>query len=904
VADFDRSDDLYYTSQFFSNTRIGHVNSTAEFGTPALVWHVSIWPRRHVDPHEFTARDDYAPPRLKLSSGLKLKSDGDVRGELGRRFHDMMDRMQQLGCIFGGDADEPFDWQRGRAGGPSRPDPDSSPFERFDGLRTESRAFTLWWPDPSDGMLRDRPRRLPCPADLRVRVQADVGEHFSTITFIIDSGKPWDGEPVDSTDDARARGQLGQRREEIFRHIDNIRTICEDRLGPQGAPVADLPPLPERICGLPPEPAPPIAGLTEAECVRDPQLRDLYGHWQQEKRAWHAREQAAAAKLAAAADYLYATVWDQFCRAFGFDISDMAGEASEVFASFRGLVMSTSGVAPEAKSATGAGDAAMRMLPRFNGGHDDRDKVHISPDGELDRIADLLVEDILAASDEDILSEAADDHDDVARLAAEMENIVPARAYELCRQNVSQSGENVIPFPAHSSPVQPVSEAIAEPAAVVKAFQPFMRRFRPEADWRDWIACGISGQRAIYISPLGSRSEDRARYEDDFDHAAPAENRMPERLTRKGVDSKLLPLAKHASGLHSRSAPESEAGRPAPLRYLVLTRPGPNRRQVGRMIERINMTGVRRLFALKDWSVLQQANTWVRIYGQKLDEVYSEWIDATKAVREKYWRECNARWEGDIAGIVETLTDSEARERARRAVKLRGDYNQERAITALLNLGYEYRDKRTRFLSLPTRDRRKWDTIRDILNELYGEKEDRDIKLAERNHAAEQALVQITRALDQLGQSAGGLTYRINRSRYFADLYRRQAEALDDSNIETWWSYSQFAKRGMEPTLLFIDSVGEGHMRLQEQLQSIKQDILHSSIAYQTESTRDNTYKLERIQAAIGRIATATEYPVRRLEQRQFLYYSVAVVAAVAALVFGQEHLKMLSQGLLGMFWR
>jgi hypothetical protein len=77
----------------------------------------------------------------------------------------------------------------------------------------------------------------------------------------------------------------------------------------------------------------------------------------------------------------------------------------------------------------------------------------------LDRIADFLVEDILASSDEDIASEAADDNEDIARLAAEMKSLFPASVLELYVQHVSRSGENVIPFPLQPPPAQPSREA-------------------------------------------------------------------------------------------------------------------------------------------------------------------------------------------------------------------------------------------------------------------------------------------------------------------------------------------------------------------------------------------------------------------------------------------------------------
>jgi hypothetical protein len=830
--DLVRCEDLAYTRQFFAITRIGHSSPAAEFSTPAMVWEVSCWPRRHKDPHEFNMRDDSAP------SGLK--SDRKIRDEHGKLVRDMTDglndllrRLQLRGCVTGSDpapafsVEQPPDWEPGPPGGPPSMDPDSDAVAGddrcFDGFTTGACGFTLWWPDAPRGeinLLGDSLTRRPLPTDLRVRVQAETSEDFSSITFFLDAGKPWDQDPADCTETARERGLAGRRRGDIFRHVENIRTICENRLRPQGTrqqdathaqsdatpALVELPPLPERICAVPPAPPPDIAGKREEECATEAQ-RELLKRWKAEEKAWLEREEAAAAELKAAADYLYKTVWDEFCKDFGFNLCDIASRTSEVFANFRGLVMSTSGIAdPDKKPATGAGAAATRLLPRFNAGHD---------------------------------------------------------------------GDNADPV---------------EPKAIVKAFQPFMRRFRPDADWRDWIACGIFDRRAIYISPLGSHSAYRPWDEGDFDRAIPA-GHLPDRLTRNGVAPEALAACaefiRDPAG-HLRSAPETHRDdRPEPLRYLVLTRHAPNRRQIGRMIERINMTGVRRLYALKNWTVLQQTSTWVRIYGQQLDEAYLQWVIKTNAARDAYRNHCNSRWNDDIARLVGTLTNPKACDEAGKALGLRDAFNQERAIAALLKLYDKYSKERSiarRLLFCRPRDWKQWEEIQGLLDELRQRKEDRDIKLTEHNQTAEQALIRIATALDRLGQAAvGGLSYRINRSRDFAERYRRQAAALNDSSIETWWSYSQFATRGMEPTLRFIESIGERHLQLHERLQGVKRDILQSSIDNQTASARDNTYRLERIEAAVGRGAAATERSAGQLCQANYLNYLLLLFLIAAA---------------------
>jgi hypothetical protein len=64
-------------------------------------------------------------------------------------------------------------------------------------------------------------------------------------------------------------------------------------------------------------------------------------------------------------------VWDDFCRDFGFNLCDIAGNTDEVFANFRGLVLSTSGVETAQSSAEAAAKSPQDTSP-FNlrcGGH-------------------------------------------------------------------------------------------------------------------------------------------------------------------------------------------------------------------------------------------------------------------------------------------------------------------------------------------------------------------------------------------------------------------------------------------------------------------------------------------------------------------------------------------------------
>jgi uncharacterized membrane-anchored protein len=166
-------------------------------------------------------------------------------------------------------------------------------------------------------------------------------------------------------------------------------------------------------------------------------------------------------------------------------------------------------------------------------------------------------------------------------------------------------------------------------------------------------------------------------------------------------------------------------------------------------------------------------------------------------------------------------------------------------------------------------------------------KGDRDTDIALANQRAEQVLVNITSSLDRRGTAAiGGLSYRISRSKYYADMFRDAVTTLRIGNIETWWSYRQFAERGMEPALREIASVGERMSQLRTRVQAVKQDILQSSIASQTEATRDNTFKLEVIQEELKRYADAT-VKLDTTRKRLMVAYFFTMLVYGVLLVFG-----------------
>ena len=170
-----------------------------------------------------------------------------------------------------------------------------------------------------------------------------------------------------------------------------------------------------------------------------------------------------------------------------------------------------------------------------------------------------------------------------------------------------------------------------EPNAVVKAFWPFIRRIKPFADYREYIACGVFDWRAIYITALGAQSE--------YDSGDESIGRRYE------VPSGNLPELADESGRRwlRRTGEPPLAEDPLlgpcgeePVRYLLLTKYEPHRRQVGRIIDRINALGTMRLFALKSWAHLRDASEQIRMRGQQLDQVMARWIEARREINVKY----------------------------------------------------------------------------------------------------------------------------------------------------------------------------------------------------------------------------------------------------------------------------
>ncbi|MDX2204553.1 MAG: hypothetical protein NW223_17510 [Hyphomicrobiaceae bacterium] len=372
--------------------------------------------------------------------------------------------------------------------------------------------------------------------------------------------------------------------------------------------------------------------------------------------------------------------------------------------------------------------------------------------------------------------------------------------------------------------------------AVVDAYWPFVRRIVPNADFREFVACGLLGWRALYVTALGSP----AQYDEN-------EERPP------------------TLGEKSEADIRADAGRPErdscvrirygsdelnhPVRYLMLTKEALNPRQLGRFVERINALGTLRLYALKDWSRIGEADATIRILGQELDEITRKWSDMRNLLerypsmghfqklarrigryRRREWRRRYLTpWRAPRA---EPPPDEMKLEAYLRTVDVPGRFRWLiiQAKTLLVGLGsleifrFVARENASRVIDI------KYGVLSEISREL------------------ETSLIEIGAELDRQGiDVAGGLHFRVNRSGVHVQEFYNLLKLLQIGNIQTWTSYQQFVDRGLEPAFAYIRSVGTRIHALRERLIAVLETIETSALVGQSSATRHNTGELRRI---------------------------------------------------------
>jgi hypothetical protein len=313
------------------------------------------------------------------------------------------------------------------------------------------------------------------------------------------------------------------------------------------------------------------------------------------------------------------------------------------------------------------------------------------------------------------------------------------------------------------------AEGTSEANAVIKAFWPFVRRINPEADFKEHIACGLMHWRALFITSLGAKKTARRAAE------------------WKGNDIEAGSLLEETEALDPTiREPHNQKHRP--VRYLFLTKYEPHRRQIGRIVERMCRLGTLRLFALKSYNVIQNADIHIRIRGQELDGIMAWWSKKCADIQQEF--------------------------------------------------------KNTR-AGLPPEEKLE----KNQLKELNEARKHRDDLLAGATDAAEKRLIEITASLDKLAQASdGGLHYRVRRSTYYIDQFHALVKILGVGDVPTWIAYNSFAERGLKPVFDLIRQTGERLQALRDRLTSVTESIQTSALVVQSSATRENTNVLKNIE--------------------------------------------------------
>jgi hypothetical protein len=196
--------------------------------------------------------------------------------------------------------------------------------------------------------------------------------------------------------------------------------------------------------------------------------------------------------------------------------------------------------------------------------------------------------------------------------------------------------------------------------------------------------------------------------------------------------------------------------------------------------------GTMRLVALKDWSVIRDSDAHIRMQGQELDRVTTQWSQRRKKIDDIF-----------AAG-------SSPRGRRWSPIPIRA--------------------------SPLDNDEKKYQNISDLTKEVEGE------------------LITIAAELDKIGFCAiGGLHYRISRSTYYIEEFDVLIDTLQLGNIHSWNSYNSFVRLGLQPAFDYIKEAGLRLRTLRQRLQTVTEAIQTSALVAQTTATRANTNALREI---------------------------------------------------------
>jgi len=402
----------------------------------------------------------------------------------------------------------------------------------------------------------------------------------------------------------------------------------------------------------------------------------------------------------------------------------------------------------------------------------------------------------------------------------------------------------------------------AEANAVVKAFWPFMRRVTPRADFREFIACGVLNWRAIFITALGSGSQYVGRQERKVTLTEEGEASI--RVPPQFLSAEEKPFARPSDAGHFDSLVRPREGRTGnnhPVRYLLLTKREPHPNQIGRIADRINTMGTMRLYALKDWAAIRNADAYIRILGQELDQITKRWgrdrrligeLTSLRAVR--HAKDEIRRLQRELEKAGAKVASEEEKVASRFAARSESLTWSGLDMLRLRKVLPTYTPRKPanlaiRFL-LRLRFFYSWSRYRELLKGMENDliADIRHSALYEISNEVETALIDISSKLDELGFGAiGGMHFRLNRAAYHVREFKILLKTLQVGNIPTWTSYEQFVRRGLAPAFDFMASVGKRLRAVRTRLLAVTETIETSALVGQSAATRHNTAVLRQM---------------------------------------------------------
>jgi hypothetical protein len=329
----------------------------------------------------------------------------------------------------------------------------------------------------------------------------------------------------------------------------------------------------------------------------------------------------------------------------------------------------------------------------------------------------------------------------------------------------------------------------------------------------------------------------------------------------------------------------------------------PHRRQVGRMVDRVNLLGTIRLYAMKNFSIIRDADVHLRIYGQLLDRVMSEATEQSNRYLDEWWTtayedarrtlDALGEQEGELAVLSSDRLAKLQNDRKKCADSIKREIEElqrGKAVTEAPLMLYrrvldDIAAAAPKGVGVDVRETNIFAKAREALNSARKAKSRHDEDMAQLNRRTDLNLTRIKTYIDDLGGDAiGGLPFRINRSRFYAEIYRRMVETLRVGTIDTWWDYKQLAARGVEPAFRFIENVGDRLERLRTRLRDAMEAVQTSAIANQTEATRDNTFQLELIASEIRDVNARLADQNASLSTIKKFYYAAGIIGSVVGL--------------------